>query len=278
MTSLRDALASLLLLAATVLGALWLPAVWIADHVVDQDGFLAITQPLADDPEFRTTLTDQAVTALLGDERIPGWIADRIEPVAQEQAARLSETEAYDTMWRGAMVQIHHALLSPGADDVVVDLAPAADALLTRVEETVPLLDLDAPASLPFTVATIPGGSVLEKLAVLDVWGPRLGWAALACAVLAVLVAGHRRAALAGAGIAAILAAAAVWLLTEQVEALVPDRLDQADFIGPLLQVFEARLAADLAPQAMILAGAGAATVVAGALALALLPGRRARR
>ena len=32
-----------------VLGALWLPGAWIERNVVDQEGFLAITQPLAED-------------------------------------------------------------------------------------------------------------------------------------------------------------------------------------------------------------------------------------
>lgn len=275
MTSLRELLASVLLLAAAVLGVLWLPAAWIAEHVVDEDGFLALTQPLADDPDFRATLTDQAVDALLEKGHVPGWIAERVEPVAREQAQQLAATDASDEIWRAAMVEVHTAILTPGADDIVVDLAPAADALLARVEEAVPLLDLDAPASLPVTIAQMPASPLLEGAVRLAPWAGRIGAAALVCAVLALLVAGHRRAALIGAGVAAVLAGAAVWVLGAQITVLVPDRLDQAAFLGPLLQVLEARFTADLEPQALVMAGAGAGAIVLGAVALAVLPRRR---
>ena len=76
-SSVRDVLAVALLCAATLLGALWLPATWIHDHVVERDGFLAVTAPLAEDPEFQRTLSDSAVETILEESRLPGWAQER---------------------------------------------------------------------------------------------------------------------------------------------------------------------------------------------------------
>ncbi|MFC0675860.1 hypothetical protein [Brachybacterium hainanense] len=275
MSSLRDVLATVLLIAATVLGALWLPSIWVADNVVDQDGFLAITDPLSDDHEFQSSITDSAIEALLADDRIPEWLADRIEPLAKDQASRFAQTDAYAEIWRATMLDIHTGLLEPGPSEVVVDVAPAGAALLGWVEELIPLPGIEAPASLPITVATMPAVGALEKAAALAPWAGRLAVIALVLVAAALLVAAHRRAVLVGAGVGIIVAGAVALLLSWLIEPLIPDVLDRMDFVGPLLQVFEQQFSADLAPQGLILAGVGAAVVVAGILALALRPAAR---
>lgn len=139
MTTARDLLALVLLLGATVLGAVWLPATWLHDHLVERDGFLAITGPLADDPEFQRTLSDSAVEKIVGDERVPGWIQERLTPLAEQQAATLTGTEVYATLWAATMAELHHALFTPGASELDVDLGPAIDRILAPVEERLPI-------------------------------------------------------------------------------------------------------------------------------------------
>lgn len=266
-SSLRDVVAVLLLLGSMVLGGLWLPAAWLQDHVVDREGFLAIAQPLGEDPDFQRTLSDQAVDLVLGDERVPGWIQERLTPLAEEQAARATGTAVYTDLWDATMVQVHEALFTPGASDVVVDLGPFVDDVLTGAEENLPI-DLPRPDDASFTLVTIPDVPLVQRAAVLDPWGGRLGPIALALAVIAVLVGAHRRTLLLVAGLAGLGAGGIALLIATRIADIVPDAVDRAVFLGPIVQVFEQRMAADVAGQAVLLLGGGA---LVAALGLALM-------
>ena len=270
-SSLRDLLSVLLLTAATLLGALWLPGAWIERNVVDQEGFLAITQPLAEDATLQRSLTDSAVDEALDHELVPGFVSDRATPLLQEQASKVTGTEAYTEVWDRAMVELHGALFTPGASPLDVDLLPLIDSLLTGVEDTLPLIDdLPRPGEASVTLASIPDVPLLHRATVLDPWAHRTGPIALGLAVLAVLVAGHRRLMLTLAGIGAVLAGLATWLLTTRIEGLVPDAIDQAVFLGPIVQVFEQRFAAEVMPQGVIMLGAGALVAAAGLVLIGL--------
>ena len=270
-SSLRDLLSVLLLTAATLLGALWLPGAWIERNVVDQEGFLAITQPLAEDATLQRSLTDSAVDEALDHELVPGFVSDRATPLLQEQASKLTGTEAYTEVWDRAMVELHGALFTPGASPLDVDLLPLIDSLLTGVEDTLPLIDdLPRPGEASVTLASIPDVPLLHRATVLDPWAHRTGPIALGLAVLAVLVAGHRRLMLTLAGIGAVLAGLATWLLTTRIEGLVPDAVDQAVFLGPIVQVFEQRFAAEVMPQGVIMLGAGALVAAVGLVLIGL--------
>ena len=270
-SSLRDLLSVLLLTAATLLGALWLPGAWIERNVVDQEGFLAITQPLAEDATLQRSLTDSAVDEALDHELVPGFVSDRATPLLQEQASKVTGTEAYTEVWDRAMVELHGALFTPGASPLDVDLLPLIDSLLTGVEDTLPLIDdLPRPGEASVTLASIPDVPLLHRATVLDPWAHRTGPIALGLAVLAVLVAGHRRLMLTLAGIGAVLAGLATWLLTTRIEGLVPDAVDQAVFLGPIVQVFEQRFAAEVMPQGVIMLGAGALVAAVGLVLIGL--------
>ncbi|MBP2382021.1 hypothetical protein [Brachybacterium sacelli] len=270
MSTARDLFAVLLLIVSTALASLWLPAVWFESHVVDQDGFLAITQPLADDPAFQRTLTDGAVEKILGEGTVPGWIADSVEPAVQDQAARASDSEAFTPVWDAAMVELHGALFTPGSSDLEVDLEPVIDSVLTSVEEQVPLLEIPRPDSAAVTVATVPDVPLLTHATVLDPWAQRAGPIALGLAVLALLIAGHRRVMLTVAGLGTMIAGLVTWALAQRLESLVPDRIDQATFLGPIVREFEQLFATDVMPQGVILLGVGALVAAAGLVLVGL--------
>lgn len=269
MNSARDLLAAVLLLVATVLGALWVPAMWLERNVVDQEGFLAITQPLADDPEFQRTLSDSAVSEILGDDRVPDWIADRLTPLAEEQAANLTGTDVYGVMWDATMREMHGALFTPGASDLDVDLSPVIDTILGGVEDVLPV-DIPRPEDATITLATIPDVPLLTRAAVLDPWAHRLGSIALLLALVALMIAAHRRTMLTLAGVGAMIAGVAVWWLSTSIGTVVPDSVDQALFLGPIVQVFQERFAAEVLPQGVIMLGVGALVTAVGLVLIGL--------
>ncbi|ASK66508.1 hypothetical protein CFK39_12590 [Brachybacterium avium] len=269
MTTARDLLALALLLGATVLGALWLPATWIHDNVVAEDGFLAITVPLADDPEFQRMLSDSAVEEILGGDAVPGWIQEQLTPLAEEQAAELTGTDVYGTIWGASMAELHHALFTPGASGLDVDLAPAIDRILTPVEERLPI-DIPRPEDTTITLATVPDLPLLTALSAVTPWAHWAGPAALALLLLALVLGAHRRTLLALAGLGGILAGAGVWWLAARIETVVPDAVDQVAFLGPIVQEFESRFQAAMLPQGVILLGAGALVAAAGVVLMGL--------
>ena len=268
-SSVRDLSAVALLLLAVVLGALWAPTTWLHHHVVEREGFLAITEPLAEDPDFQRTMSDSAVETLLGDERIPGWIEESLTPLAEEQAAALTGTGVYATLWNATMSELHGALFSPGASDLDVDLAPVIDRILTPVEEKLPI-EIPRPEDATITLASIPDVPLLTRASAVTPWAQWTGPAALVLLALALLIASHRRALLIMAGLGGILAGAGVWWIGEQVEAVVPDSIDQAAFLGPVVQVFEGHFQAAMMPQGVIMLGAGALVTAAGLVLVGL--------
>ncbi|WP_394215584.1 hypothetical protein [Brachybacterium vulturis] len=269
MSTARDLLALVLLLGATVLGALWLPATWIDDNVVDEDGFLAITVPLAEDPEFQRLLSDSAVQEILGGDRLPDWLQERLTPLAEEQAEKLTDTDVYGTLWGASMAELHHALFTPGASELDVDLAPAIDRILTPVEERLPI-DIPRPEDATVTLATVPDVPLLTALSAVTPWAHWAGPAALVLLVLALILGAHRRTLLVLAGLGGILAGAAVWWLGTRIGTVVPDAVDQAVFLGPIVREFESRFQTAMAPQGIILLGAGALVTAAGVVLMGL--------
>ncbi|EYT50700.1 hypothetical protein M3C58_05000 [Brachybacterium muris] len=271
MHAVRDLLAAALLLVAAVLGALWVPASWVERTVIDQQGFLAVTQPLADDPDFQRTLTDSAVAEILGDERVPDWVSERVTPLAEEQAARITGTQLYGSLWDVTMRELHGALFAPGPSDLDVDLGPAVDSILTGLEDHLPFgIQVPRPDDATVTLATIPDVPLLTKASGLAPWADRLGPIALLLVLVALTVAAHRRVILTLAGVGGILAGLAVWWLAGSIETVVPDSVDQAVFLGPVVQVFQERFAAEVMPQGVIMMGAGALVMAVGLVLLGL--------
>lgn len=269
MSSVRDVLAVTLLCAATLLGALWLPATWIHDHVVERDGFLAVTAPLAEDPEFQRTLSDSAVETILEESRLPGWAQERLTPLAEEQASKLTGTDVYGTMWEATMAELHGALFSPGPSELEVDLGPAIDRILSPVEEVLPF-GIPRPEDATVTVATIPDVPLLPAVSALTPWATWAGPAALVLAVLALLLASHRRVMLTLAGLGGLAAGGAVWWLGREIETVVPDSIDQAAFLGPIVQVFEEHFRTAMTTQGVLLLGAGALVTAVGLVLVGL--------
>lgn len=271
MSSARDLLAAALLVIAAVLGALWIPATWVDRTVIEQDGFLAVTQPLADDPAFQRTLSDSAVAEILGDERVPDWISDRLTPMAEEQAARLTGTALYADLWDVTMRELHGALFTPGPSNLDVDLMPAVDTILSGVEDALPLdVTIPRPESATVTLATIPDIPLLARASALSPWAHWFGPVALALVLVALLVAAHRRTMLTLAGFGGVLAGVGVWLLATRIEQVVPDSVDQATFVGPIVQVFQEKFTAEVMPQGVMMLGAGALVMAVGLVLIGL--------
>lgn len=269
MSSVRDLLAALLLAAAVLLGALWLPSVWLDHNVVDRDGFLEITQPLSKDPEAQRQLSDAAVEQILDDDRIPGWAAERVAPILQDQATQLTGSSLYATVWDESMIDLHQGMFTPGDQSLDADLMPVVEELLGAVEEAIPV-SIPRPEEATITLVTIPDLPLLNRLEAVAPWFTWAGPLAGALVLLALALAAHRRTFVALAGLGGILAGGAVCLLADQIQTLVPNAIDQADFLGPIVQAFQAQFHTALMPQGVIMLGVGALVAAIGLVLMGL--------
>ncbi|UEJ82237.1 hypothetical protein Bra3105_15550 [Brachybacterium halotolerans subsp. kimchii] len=272
MSALRQTASVLLLVLAAVVGASWLPGTWLQDHVVDRDGFLEIAEPMGEDASTQHALTDAAVDELLSSDVIPSSVRGAVAPYAKEQAASFTTTSAYQEMWDDSMGSVHDGLFASGDTPIEVDLSPAVDSLMDPIEEKLPFgITLPRPDHPTATLTTIPDLPALRAAAQVL---PHASWALpvmIVLMVLALIVADRRRAALLGAGIATLVAGAIGLLLAAGIGALVPASIDGAGFLGPIVQGFEARLSADIAPRATVMTGVGAGIIVVGAVLLAVV-------
>lgn len=269
MSSLRDLIAALLaLLGAVLLGAA-LPAVWLQQHVVDEDGFVAIAGPVGSDPEVRDQLSDEAASRITEDSSLPAWAQDRLDPLVQEQVDDLSESDVYQRVWVSSMRELHQQLFSPGPTELSVDLTPVASAITDPIEKTLPV-EIPVPDDLDVTIATIPRIALLEKSSLLDPWAGRMLPAGIVCAAVALLIARHRRAILVLEGIAGMAAGGLLLFALHDLEGLVPDAVDQLPLLGSVVQAFEDQLAADVRPQAIFLAGVSTLVMAVGIVLMGL--------
>lgn len=272
MSALRQTASVLLLVLAAVVGASWLPGTWLQQHVVERAGFLEIAEPMGEDASTQHALTDAAVDELLSSDVIPSSVRGTVAPYAKEQAASFTTTSAYQEMWDDSMDSVHEGLFASGDTPIEVDLSPAVDSLMDPIEEKLPFgITLPRPDHPTVTLTTIPDLPALRAAAQVL---PYASWALpvmIVLMVLALLVADRRRAALLGAGIATLVAGAIGLLLAAGIGVLVPASVDGAGFLGPIVQGFEARFSADIAPRATVMTGVGAGIIVVGAVLLAVV-------
>ena len=61
-----------------------------------------------------------------------------------------------------------------------------------------------------------------------------------------------------------------MWLLASRIEDVVPDSVDQAVFVGPIMQVFQEKFTTEVMPQGVIMLGVGALVMAVGLVLIGL--------
>lgn len=277
MDLVRDMLAALLALAAAILLALWAPAVWLQDTVVDRDGFLEVARPLGTDQGFQDAVATTAVDQLFEQVDLPRFVADRVRPVVDDQVHALARTPAFDEIWAATAEDLHATLLDPDGGTVTADLNPYVDQLMGQVEDrigfSVPIPHTDL---LRLDVATIAPSPWPERARMLADASGWIGWAGIGSGLASIAVAARRGAMLFGLGLLLALGGGALLLAAHGAWDLAPGGIVGARVIDELLSAFEEHFRADMRVPGFALVGAGAASMVIALLALALRPRGRA--
>lgn len=273
---MRDLVAVLLALCAAVALALWAPATWTRDHLVDRDGFLEIARPLGANPQFQQDVSDAAVEGVLEQAKVPRPLAALIEPTIQDQAAKLTQSASFATIWSDSMGDLHTTLMDPAGGTVTADLNPYVDELVTPVGDLIGQ-DIDIPDAdlLTLDIVTIPASPWPSRVTALASTAPWIGWAGIAAAVASLVLARRRGVIGAVLGAALLVAGGALLLGSQGIGMAIPGSIDDARIVGTLVQAFEARLGRDMVVPSVTLLGTGALALVAALGAMGVRSARR---
>lgn len=273
---MRQILATLAWLVATLALTAAIGTGWAATHVQDEDGFVEMSSRLGDDREVQQTAASLAGEAFADQPRVPAVLHDQAASAMRRAVLALTSSPDWDEAWRETTRRTHERLFSdPPPADVRVDIAPVVGVAIDEVTAVLPV-DLPAPRSLPVVVSEDDPAPFVRYLSRAE--SAAVGSLAVAgvAGLLAVLLARRRWRMVAELGLSAVIAAATWWLIGRLVVPRVVEREAEATAYGrELHDVLTDRIVSSLDPTLLWVALAGAVVAV-GAGALALVSARRA--
>lgn len=260
--------------AAVLLAVAALCSAWVAENVVSENGFVALGQPLGADEAFQRELAEELAAQVTDSVQVPDAVASFIEPLITSAVQGVQSLPGYPQAWDETL-QRSHAQTFDGGGGVTLDLAPVVG-LVTNELGSGAGVDVPAPEqSLLELGGADQRGDIQFTAKAANAW-PYLALGAGIAAVLALLVARSRGAALAWMGTGALLAGGALWFAA----ASLPSLVERPAYTSALAETFAAAFAAEAGPSLQawtvpFLLGA-AVILVVGLLTRAL--GGRGRR
>ena len=236
----------LMWVVTTVLLAVALPAAWVQQHLVDEDGYAALAQKAAADPALQSAMaTELTMQAVKLGTRVDSGLVSGI-------AATYTASSAFPGQFAQANRFAHRWLFTDAIRSSVdpqgrwvIDFAPMLSD--TAFKQTLSEFNVTVPSSIPIPL-TDNAPAVLRpgKLRVAATWGPwvSVGVTVLAgvCALLTLAVAGSRGKALAALGVSALLVGAAGWAAIEFGQRYLNDALNNTS--GDIRRVADAMVGA----------------------------------
>ena len=227
---MRSAATVLMWLITTLLLAAAVPAVWAQQHLVDRDGYSALAQLAAADPELQAAMAGE-LTAQVG--RLASGVDSS---VVSRIAAAYTSGSAFPAQFAQANGFAHRWLFTTAIPSTldpqgrwVIDLAP----MLSDVAFVQTLNDYNVavPDSLPIPLTDeAPAFLRPGALRAVGLWGPwiSIGLAVLtgAAALLTLFAARSRGRALAALGVSGLLVGGAGWAAIEFAQRYLRDALN----------------------------------------------------
>ena len=205
-------------LAAILLALAALCSAWLDTNVVSEDGFVDLGQPLGTNQAFQQDLAVELGAQVSDSVQVPDAVASFIEPLITSAVQGVQSLPGYPQAWDETL-QRSHAQTFDGDGGVTLDLAPVVG-LVTEELGGAAGIDIPAPEqSLLELGRPDQRGGIEAAVSVANAW-PFLSVGAGIAAILALVVARTRGAALAWLGTGALLAGGALWLVAGSLPSL----------------------------------------------------------
>lgn len=244
------------------------PAMWVSHNVANEDGYVALAEPIARNTELHAALADAISDSLMSNTRLPA----ELQPTARRAIIRIANQVAGDpgfvTAWDDTQRRSHQLMLGDerGAGATfAIDLAPLGAFVVDRVNRNLPFT-VPVPEQAVIDVSSATQPAVLDRIHASPTYA-RNGLIAIAVAVLLALAFARRRSvAVLWLGLGALAAAG---LLKFAASTGVPEILDRNTAPSPfgkaLLDVFVDRATTSFDQWLVVLAiGGGVAAAVGG--------------
>jgi len=245
------------------------PAQWLQHNVVDIDGYAALAESAAHDPQLQDAMASELSTQVV---QVADVDRDSVKPIAAAYTSSQWFPGQFAQVNRIGHRWLFSDAVSQSGDQLVVDLQPLLTD--TSFQQTLEDNSIDVPTTVTVPV-TATGGVRPGQLRPLATWGPWVSLGATVVAVIAallMLVAARRRGkALAALGISVLLVGGAGWASAEVLRSYVSDGLkNTTGDVRRMADVMVATAEGSLHHWLNLTLAAGAGLVVLGVIVASL--------
>lgn len=214
---MRSFFSAIAAIAALVLAAVSVPAIWADRTVVDPDGFVAMAGPLGKDPQFQQALAAATARAATSQMDAAPALQQLIVPVVEGVALNLASDPGFPAAWAETLRRSNElTVVDPAANAndtgaLNLDVAPLLQLVFKKVSAGVGQ-DIAAPQQVLVSLGSTSQRMAIVRFSEVSSLGVWLAGGALLALALALVIARRRSTTLAlfGIGLAAI---AGVWKL-----------------------------------------------------------------
>lgn len=216
-TTLRTFVSALGVILALLLTAVAVPAAWVDQNIVKEEGFVRIAGSLGSDPEFQNRLATAAVGTFESSVDLPGPIQSLAADALRNAATGMQSWSDYPQAWEETVRNSHRlnfgtvarAEESAASTALVLDIGPLVRLIRDHFAEAT-RIRLDVPAESLVSLGEPSHRQLVERVAAFAPlwWIAAAG--ALVSALLALAAARRRSLALVFLGLGG-LALAALW-------------------------------------------------------------------
>lgn len=203
-----------------VLAAFAVPAIWVDRSIVQEEGFVALTGPLGNDPAFQEQLATDTVGSLHTEQKVPAAVIGLVAPVLETAAKSLVGLPGYPAAWEETLRSSHRLSFSDpetlpaesgASDSLTLDVAPLLGLVTQQISDGVGV-PLTAPDQSLINVGESSHRQIIQRVSEYAPVGYILAVGSVAAFILALFAARRRWTVLAGVGIGFIVIAG-IWAL-----------------------------------------------------------------
>jgi hypothetical protein len=267
------------------MAAVAVPAMWVDQNIVQEEGFVALTAPLGKDPAFQQRLAAAAVDGLAASAGIPEAFTELARPVLDSAARSLTGLPGYPEAWAETLRRSHRltfadpSTLPPevdGTSSLTLDVAPLAGLVAKQVTAAT-TLPLEAPGQVLIHIGQSDQRQMIERVTVYAPMGYAVAVGAAIAFILAFVAARRRWTVLVGMGVGTLVLAGVWKLASDAAGAAVAGTSSGNDVAELFKNEFVAACSASFGQWIVAAAVAGAALVATG-VAVRVAGGRKRGR
>lgn len=209
---------ALLGLVAVLLALTAFCSAWLAENIVSESGFTALGQPLGTDEAFQQDLSEAIARQAVESAQVPAAVVPFVGPLITGAVQSVQSLPEYPQAWDETLSR-SHALTFDGEGQIALDVAPLVG-LVTAGVGSETGIEIAAPESAPVPLAGADRQQWVDRLETVAGMWPYLAVSSGVAALLALLLARSRGAALAWMGAGSLLAGGLLWIGAASLPAL----------------------------------------------------------